>query len=277
MARKLNKYWRDRYAREIIELYDAELAMVAEDLMKQYNMTAEQIIREMMEVYQDIINDSVDGKLHVNDLYRYNRYYKLLSAMQKRMTALGNKEIQLIEPVLMDMYKKTQKMVSNEFGLIDFFNEIEAERAINMVWCSDGRNWSDRVWNNKGLLLNDLQQGLFDAIAMGTGAKQLRDKLTKDFQLKGNYVAERLVRTELSYIHNKAALDRYRQAGIEYYEVEDTEDWPGSGKHPERECMECKRISDESPYKINMASFGVNCPPIHPNCRCTIIPVIEGL
>ena len=76
MARKLNKYWRDRYAREIIELYDAELAMVAEDLMKQYNMTAEQIIREMMEVYQDIINDSVDGKLHVNDLYRYNRYYR---------------------------------------------------------------------------------------------------------------------------------------------------------------------------------------------------------
>lgn len=71
--------------------------------------------------------------------------------------------------------------------------------------------------------------------------------------------AATIARTEMSKIRNEAALERYRQAGIERVE------WTG-GDSP---CDDCDPMVGET-FPID------DCPPIplHPNCECGWIPVV---
>jgi NAD+--asparagine ADP-ribosyltransferase len=41
------------------------------------------------------------------------------------------------------------------------------KKAINGVWCGDGKNWSDRIWSNKTLLQERIREGVVDSIASG--------------------------------------------------------------------------------------------------------------
>ena len=78
--------------------------------------------------------------------------------------------------------------------------------------------------------------------------------------------ADRIVRTELTRIQNQATADTYRQAGIEKYQYLAIED--------DRTSEACQEL-DGKIFRLDEAVIGENFPPIHPNCRCSIIPVVE--
>ena len=74
--------------------------------------------------------------------------------------------------------------------------------------------------------------------------------------------ADRIARTEISHIQNTAAKQRYEDYGIREFQV-----WADKD---ERRCDVCG--------KLHKKKFNVNeAPPVpvHPNCRCSIIPVVE--
>lgn len=74
--------------------------------------------------------------------------------------------------------------------------------------------------------------------------------------------AERLVRTETSHIHNTAEITAYEAAGYEEYEF--------MASLGERTCEVCGGL-DGQHFKIADIQYGVNFPPVHPNCHCTTI------
>lgn len=76
-------------------------------------------------------------------------------------------------------------------------------------------------------------------------------------QSKGRYAAERLVRTESSYFSNQGELASYREMGIQEYT------FLGGG------CEICMELNGQS-FPLDEAEPGLNLPPIHPNCKCTI-------
>ena len=78
--------------------------------------------------------------------------------------------------------------------------------------------------------------------------------------------AKRITKTELSHILVQSAVDRYKAAGIDAYQFYTVED--------ERTCEECGALHGQIFPFLN-AEIGENMPPIHPNCRCTILPIIE--
>lgn len=78
--------------------------------------------------------------------------------------------------------------------------------------------------------------------------------------------AERLVRTEASYVANRAAVEEYAQAGCRYVEFLTAKD--------SRTCPICAG-HDGDIVPIEKAKTGSNIPPLHPNCRCTVLPVVE--
>lgn len=110
---------------------------------------------------------------------------------------------------------------------------------------------------------------LTDCVSRGLGVDKVVGYLADDFNVSVNQ-ARRLVRTELSRIQNQSALDRYAASGLEYYEI--------IGSNDDRLCEgeETCAAKWEIPYKIIEAVPGVNLPPLHVNCRCTIIPVVKG-
>lgn len=96
-------------------------------------------------------------------------------------------------------------------------------------------------------------------ITRGSNPEELTQLIKKDFNTSYSR-ADSLVRTELSHIYNTAALERYREAGCAGFE------WVTAGD--ERTCAECADMNH------HIFSFGEDAPPLHPNCLCTIIPVI---
>ena len=76
--------------------------------------------------------------------------------------------------------------------------------------------------------------------------------------------SQRLVRTEMSHIYNTAAAERYKDAGCIGYEWLTAKD--------ERVCVDCADL-DGKFFPIGNEE---DLPPLHPNCLCTIVPVVGG-
>jgi SPP1 gp7 family putative phage head morphogenesis protein len=78
--------------------------------------------------------------------------------------------------------------------------------------------------------------------------------------------AQRLVRTEMNRILNQATLDGIKQAGGSTYEFLAIED--------SRTCKRCQKLNHKR-FKLKDKKVGLNFPPIHPRCRCTIMARFE--
>ena len=75
--------------------------------------------------------------------------------------------------------------------------------------------------------------------------------------------AETLVRTEMAHIETQAARDRYKNYGVDKVKVlVDTDS---------RTCDVCAKLEGKE-FDIN-AKMPI---PVHPNCRCCIVPVVDN-
>jgi SPP1 gp7 family putative phage head morphogenesis protein len=132
---------------------------------------------------------------------------------------------------------------------------------LNSIWCADGKSWSDRVWTNTTKLQQALNDNLIDCVVSGRKTTDLKNILQDQFKVS-YHRAESIVRTEMAHIQTEAAKQRYKDSGIKEVEV-----W---ADYDERRCNVCGKLH-ETRHPIN----GVMPVPAHPNCRCTIIPVVE--
>lgn len=148
------------------------------------------------------------------------------------------------------------------FGTID---SSGVERAIKERW--NGRNYSDSIWADKDKLVQTISKILPQAFSRGLNPKILGDMIAKELDTSKNR-GRTLARTEVNNLMNQATLDMYKAAGVEKYEYLATLDMRTS---------EVCRGLDGHIEKISLAKTGINYPPMHPNCRSTTIPVIDGL
>ena len=150
-------------------------------------------------------------------------------------------------------------------------NPNAAKAVIDSVWCADGKHWSERIYQHKEQLQQALQKGLMDCVARGANVDKLA--LTIKEQAKVSWHnAQRIARTELANIQIQSNLAGYKDAGFEYYQfwsMEDDKTCKGDETH-------CEELRGKI-FRIDEAVPGVNLPPIHPNCRCTIIPIVKGV
>ena len=257
-------YRAKRLANELSKAYDATLGVGRKELAKQYRMAAEEAKRQLGDMYDEIFASKMNDTLLMSDFYRYDRYYQLVEQLNKTLRSLGEKEVKITENKLVNMYIKSGIMVNDSIGFagnIDY--SIEAKNTIKQIWCADGELWSSRVWNNKAKMLDSIEKGLVDAVARGENKDKIVKGLVEEFDVGFNQ-ADRIVRTELSWVQNKSAIDRYKEAGVEMYEILDSHG-------DDRECEDCKAINGKR-FPINDT---IHLPPFHPNCRCIALAIIE--
>lgn len=82
------------------------------------------------------------------------------------------------------------------------------------------------------------------------------------------FAANRLLRTETNYISNQATAEAYEDAGIEKYRYMSVLDGRTSKKCQEKDGQE---------FLLSEKEVGVNYPPLHPWCRSSVAPVIDGI
>jgi len=227
------KYWSNRLFDEQQRLYDVSLHQFDRELAKRYNQTLRTLKRDIVSLYDELQIAAGDGTLLVSDLYKYNRYYELMNNINGELDKLGIKENDLFDDRLTNFYLNNAKLVGGSFGLTSTPNIAAVQDAVRSIWCSDGKMFSDRIWSNKALLANKLEQGLIDCVAAGASHDRLAAEIVNTFNV-GFAQADRLARTELAYVQSKSTMDKYAEAGVEYVEIIDAGD--------ERECDECASI-----------------------------------
>lgn len=196
---------------------------------------------------------------------RITRLDALRSETIKEMIQLSEKTERAMSRFLPSAYKdfyyrglyeigKTRG-IRSAAGVVDG-KRIEA--VLRMPW--SGKNYSERIWHNNAKLGETIQKSIVAAAHRGVPASDMvRD--VRERMGVGTSDATRLVRTELNYVQNQAALDSIKDAGMTYYRFIATLD--------NRTTPIC-RSKDGKVFAVDDAEPGTNMPPLHPRCRSII-------
>lgn len=247
----MSNYWTDREARERKYQLNRAIEILSEELKRCYQLSFERIVNEMIKIYTEIMEDN-EGKILISHLYQFNRYYELLNNINKELTKLGQKEINIFESEFKRVYVQNQVTINSSFNLSSEINYREVEKVVNEIWLNDGKNWSDRVWADKEKLSQRLRESLIDSLATGSGVSDLEKTLIKDFNVSFHN-AQTLARTEVAHIQNKSTLDTFQKDGIEKVKILVDKNC----------CEECTENKGKVFDIINVPTL-----PIHPNCKC---------
>ena len=112
-----------------------------------------------------------------------------------------------------------------------------------------------------------LKVTLTEGIKLGESIPKLAARVTAEYTDCKGYRAVRIARTETITASNQGALQAYKQSGV----VEKKE-WLLAADA----CEICFEQANAGPIPIN-ENFpgGFDAPTAHPNCKCSILPVIE--
>lgn len=219
--------------------------------------------------YLEEIDEGQDSKmlLELNTLSAktsISRKEQLLSQIDKELSTLAvrtNKQIKKhLGTVLVQNYYRgfysVQKTVGFGFN-VSRFNPKLVEKVLNYPWST--KKFSKAIWDDTDILAEKLRKELASGFTDGSSIQAMSRRLNKIFD-KGRYVTERLVRSEAKYFTQQAQLMSYKKMGIEEFM------YRGAG------CPKCAPLNGRK-EKLENAEVGVNCPPMHPNCKCRVIAV----
>ena len=189
---------------------------------------------------------------------------------QAKVAATKHNAIETVahRKVYENAYYKTAYDISKGIGgTPSSFSTLDT-RTVDKVLSTkfQGKNFSERIWGNTDILAKQLKEKLAVAIAAGQSLEKTSRDIRERFGVQ-KYYADRLIRTESNYFHNMAALDSYRAMGIEEFQFVATLDMRTS---------EVCQHADHKIFKVKDAIVGVNVPPLHPNCRSTIVPYLKN-
>ena len=201
--------------------------------------------------------------------YRVSRAEALKAAIQERMNRLGvqveRETTAQREWTASKSYQSAQKMVQDMTGGLVSHATPDLRgmlQAMDTAW--SGRNYSARIWRNTNHLAQMLEDEIEAAFLSGKSVRRMANVIMDRFGV-GYRAAECLMRTETSYVQNQTAAKSYEDAGCTEYEILTASD--------RRTCRRCAAQNGRR-YLFTEMQAGENAPPFHPNCRCTILPVV---
>lgn len=256
-------YWKDREAKAQDKISSAKAKEIKEQLIKYYQTAMDKVIESFELTYLKIQKDSEErGHITPADLYKLDQYWKMQAQLKKELQKLGDKQVELFSQAFIDDFMEVYSSIAlNSNTSFSSISTEAAKQMVNQVWAVDGKSWSQRVWNNTERLADTLNEELINCVLTGAKASELKKILQERFSVSYNR-ADTLVRTELAHIQTQAARKRYQDAGVKMVQV-----WADPD---ERRCPKCAAIHKKI-YPVN----AVMPVPLHPRCRCVMLPVIE--
>lgn len=149
-----------------------------------------------------------------------------------------------------------------DIGQID---ERKLDVIVSKPWAADGKNFSDRIWNSKAQLIDELHKQLTQTCILGKAPDDAIKAISKKFNTSKSQ-AGRLVMTEQAYFHSVAQKDAFNDLDVEEYEIVATLDSQTS-----ETCQEM----DGKHFPMNEYQAGVTAPPFHVWCRSVTVPWFE--
>ena len=223
-------------------------------------------IQELHAMYRDTKSEHIKIEIdRLNARAKITRLQALQDAINVELTKVTHEYQMTLEDTLIGLFTEQYKEVSELMGVMAPVINREAIKTI-IEYPYAGKMFSDRIWDNKDALVKHIHQNLTVGIIRGDSVQKMARQLKKDLNVL-YYQAERLVRTETNYAMNQGHKKGYEDSGV----VEKYEFLAAIDSRTSKLC----RGQDGKVYKLKDAVVGKNYPPMHPNCRSTVIPVLE--
>ncbi|WMM24057.1 minor capsid protein [Tissierella sp. MB52-C2] len=289
---RTNKYWNDRFTLltesllkkgeryyQYLEIeYKRAISSIQKDLRDFYGRYGEDIsyadtkklltpqeLREFklnMGDYMDVADRERISRLHSLQ-YQIRQQIDIISATRlKGLTRLS-------EELIRESYYRSIYEVQKGFGIGDTFTVLDTrtvESIIAKPWVPDGSNFSERVWRDREVLMNELQKELAQSFIRGDGPDMAIRNISKKMEVSKR-AAGRLVMTESAFFANESRARAFKELGVEEYQFLATLDMRTSDI--------CQDM-DLRIFKLSEREIGVNWPPLHVWCRSTVVPCFEG-
>ena len=257
-----------RYATENNLTYEEAIRLLTSDEYRDFKMDVGSYIKT-------INNESVDEKAREKLELEYNTLaMKTRISRLEELTYRVNKNLDTLFFVTHRAVKELlEKSVTKSYNSAHTLKRDPSLRdkklykILEQPW--SGANYSANIWNNRdklaGIAQNEITKGIYQGKSAKKISKNISDRL--DASMKD---IERVVRTESKHARNEASAQAYIDMGYEWYMFSSHTE----GKSSERTCERCRKINEEK-YRFDKRVVGENFPPLHPNCRCTIIPIMN--
>lgn len=292
------KYWHDRES-QVNKKYALDEEGYARELHRYYDYALDQINKEINSFYQKYADaegikmSTAKSRVSKVDIEEYERKAKEY-VEKKKFTQKANAEMRLYNTTMkinrLELLKAKigLETVAASSDAEKYMRDIlqgrtiqEIERQAGILGESIGTNvkdvnslidasfknasWSERIWNNQKLLQTELDKLLNNGLVQGKGSTALARDLRKAIDAT-KYNAERLMRTELCRVRSDAQLESFKKNEFEEYMYLTLSSAPFTKS---KVCEVCKAL-DGKTFPIKDAEVGINLPPMHPNCRCSI-------
>lgn len=304
-------YWEDR-AKEIIDeesKSDYEIAQEIQRIVDEMNEDIEDEINRFYARYA--INEGISfieakKKIDAVDVQMFQQKAKQY-VENKDFSDKANAELRAYNT---KMYVSREKLLQAQLGLIvtyafaqieqSMYNYMESayyraleqqagilgetlQVSINDVKTIiftpfEGHKWSTRLWSDMDVVRRHVQKTTRHVLLRGRHPYEFVKDLRKNTGATSSQ-AKRLLITETARVQMEASkrhmLEQHGEdAEYEYVtaqEVLHQRDKDGNIKKTIKVCKVCQALN-EKVFKVKDMKPGINAAPMHPNCRCTVIP-----
>lgn len=286
----------DETIRKITSAYDKAIKDINEDINNifyKYMKDSELSEKEVRQLLNSKIPkkelDSIRSRIHGiqdEELKRYMMAQLNLEAYKARITRLEalKESIYINTKLAADVeIKQSTKLYINTINKAYYYNIFNIQKGLEIGfnvaemplksvqeilknnW--SGKHYSKRIWHNTDVLAEKLEEVITSGLMTGKSSRRMAMEL-EELTSYGKFAAERIIRTETTYISNSAEIESYKECGIDKYVFIATLDLRTS-----KVCRE----KDKKIFKVKDAQAGVNLPPLHPHCRSTTRAYFKGM
>ena len=253
MKNKDDKYWEEQAIYKD-KLLDKHIKKLENKLLKSFKKAKKEVLNELKIIYLDI-ETSEYIKYQIEALLTRINYS--IDKLYKETEENSTEEFILL---FLLMYKLASKDIKASFNIID---KKVIKEILNGNW--SGITYSDRLLEHKRKLLFNLREEINKAIIRGDSLTEASRILSNKFDISFNN-AKRLINTEACWVMNEATIQSYKDNNIKEFEFVAILD--------SRTSKTCRSM-DGKRFKVDECVIGVNCPPLHINCRSSIRAVIK--
>ncbi len=200
---------------------------------------------------------------------RISREEKILSELYREMYDMANMQqgmmYECLEEVLQVTYARNSKNFatgSAKFSVYKLNQEL-VKQVLEYPWGE--RHFSKSIWDNVDSLCENTRRILAKGFTSGASVQKMTSELVKAMDV-GRLEADRLIRTECRIFANRGEVLSYLENGVDRYIFK-------NGKS-ENICGRCTPYNNVAMLIDKIEPFK-NFPPIHPFCRCYIVPYFE--
>lgn len=237
----------------------------------------------------ELINEYWEKQIHIVDVVENkfeNKLQQFIKHIEKGFLAhfdqeIGNRKAYFKKDYFGDNEEDLIVQAAIDFNpLLENVAVLAGQEANKLIGIKDiylPYNYREQIKQNverfaKSLIDTDkdhLSTLITNGLEDGKSIPEIRGLIEADFDQYSKMQAQRITRTEVLRASNQAAIDAYQQSGI----VEGKQ-WLTAGAVDECAQYEGEIVTLSNSFYSSDNEFKDGDPPLHPNCRCVVLPVV---